>query len=195
MMLRKRFISAVFFLLLASNGPGVHSAIENTTDVLRQAVETYCQIEFDGAWIEDRWGIVKFSAKRKSERELKIHTDAHIYQIKNYPFVVVSSYEIRDIRVIGPVRATAQVAYQRLARSETEADGRWHLVVDRYDNDVVTLNLVFEGGRWWVIDPPLPRLAKDVLIRHYETTIRDLEVENDPRWQKERDIIKLLKSL
>lgn len=110
----------------------------------------------------------------------------------------VASYcdiDIKEIKLLDPKRATAQVMYRRVAHSVGNTDGSWHLVADPMDNDLVTLNLIYDHKKWYVLDPPLPKISKQFLIDYYEATIKNLEVENDPLWQKERDTVKLLKSL
>ena len=195
-MLRPHALTTALFLLLASIVTTVHAVNENTINAARQTVEAYSKIEFEGAWVEDRWAMIKFSPKRKEENKYRVVTDSSVYQLgKHYPFIVIDSYDIQEIRVLSPARATAKVSYRRIAHSVSNVGRGWHLVADPKDNDLVTLNLVFEKNKWWVLDPPPPRISKEVLLEYYEYKIKHLEVENDPRWQNERDIVKLLKSL
>jgi len=184
MMLRRCIVTAVFFLLFAGNASSV-LADDEMAKAVKQTVETYCKIEYDGAWVEDRWAIVKLSPKReKAERIYRDITDTAVFGLQHYPFIVITSYDIREVSLLNPTHATAKVAYNRIAHSvsNTGKDWRhWHLVADQLDNDLVTLNLVYEKNKWWVLDPPPPRISKDRLIEYYEYEIKHLNVENDPR--------------
>lgn len=197
-MLRKNIVISVFFLLFVSNASSV-PADDEMAKAVKQTVETYCKIEYDGAWVEDRWAIIKLNPKReKAERKYRDITDTAVFGLEHYPFIVVTSYNIREVSLLNPTRATAKVSYRRVAHSVGNAGSdwrHWHLVADRLDDDLVTLDLVFEKNKWWVLDPPPPRISKDFLLEYYEYKIKHLKVENDPRWQNERDIVKLLKYL
>lgn len=128
---------------------------------VHQAVETYCKIEFDGAWVEDRWAVIKFSDKRKDERKYRVVTDSAVFGLgKHYPFIVVTTYDIREVNLLKPTHAIAKVAYRRAAHSESKTGEGWYLVADCLDDDLVTLNLVFEKNKWWVLDPPPPKISK-----------------------------------
>lgn len=198
-MLRKGFAVTTLFLLFAGSASSAFAGDESAVQAVHQAVENYCKIEFDGAWVEDRWAIIKLNPKReKVESKYRDITDTAVFGLEHYPFIVVTSYDIREVSLLNPTRATASVAYRRVAHSVGNAGSywrRWHLVADRLDDDLVTLDLVFADDKWWVLDPPPPRISKDFLLEYYEYKINHLKVENDPRWQNERGIVKLLKGL
>jgi hypothetical protein len=208
MMLRRYFIKAALLLLLVSSASVTLADNESPAQLVRQTVESYCKIEFDGGWIEDRWAVIKFGSKRKVEEKIKINTDAHVFEIEYYPFIIITSYDIREVNLLNPTHATAKVAYNRVARAVRNKgkDWRdWHLVADRQDGDLVTLNLVFEKNKWLVLDPPPPRVSRDVLILDYESELkwyedRQKEIGKLPDHQQEaydRKIgtLKILKGL
>lgn len=187
----------IFFLLLSS---AVCGAVVNTTgsEGVKAIVDVYLRVEYEVDPVYNREQIVKFTSRRRDYLESKTEPGLGIYDIyinSGDPIFVVDSYEIVKVDVKGK-RATATVSYNRLARiingMGTISSA---LLLDKKGNDLVTLNLVFEKNQWWVLDPPPPRISKEVLIRNYEETIKSLGVENHPKWQKERDIVKLLKTL
>ncbi len=179
-MLRQYLSAAALFLLLVSNSSISLANDESAVQAVHQAVETYCKIEFDGAWVDDRWAVIKFSENRKAERKYRDYTASSVFGLEHYPFIVISSYDIQKVDVLNPTHAIAMVAYSRVAHSASKTEHAWYLVADRKDNDHVTLNLVFERNKWWVLDPPPPRISKDVLIRYYEGQVK----EDSAMWER-----------
>ena len=179
MMLHRNFVSITLLLIFVSA-----AVLADTADIslaTRQAVASYCEADSSG-WVADRWSKIKFSSKRKAERKYREVTDSNVFELGDYyPFIVVADYNIRDVQVINSSQATAQVAYRRVARSEGKAGGGWHLVADRQDEEQVTLNLIFDKNQWWVLDPPPPRVSKEVLINYYEYRVNS----NLSRWDQE----------
>ena len=194
MMLRQYFLTATFLLFLVGNASSVLANNEEMVNAVHQTVESYCKIEFDGAWVPDRWSIIKFSPKRKAERKFSEILDSAVFQLEHYPFIVVTSYDIRDVHLFSPVRATALVAYSRVAHSESEPVRGWHLVEDHKENDLVNLDLVFEKNKWYVLDPPLPRISRDWLINYYEELSKEAAV-NSARWLRATKTLATLKAL
>lgn len=194
-MLKQYFVTTALFLLLACNTSNTFSNEENKAQEVRQTVETYCKIEFDGAWLADRWEVVKFSKKRKDERILHKDADASAFGLQDhYPFIVVASYDIKEIKVLSPKRATAQVLYRRVAHSASATGREWYLVADPMDNNLVTLNLVYDKNKWYVLDPPPPRISRDWLIEYYDAETKGAS-ENSPRWLRVTKVLAILKSL
>lgn len=195
MMLRQYFTKAVLLLFFASISSSVLADNEKIEKAVKQTVESYCKIEFDGAWLAYRSEIVKFSPKRKAERSLHKDADAAAFELQDhYPFIVISAYDVQEVHVLSPTRAAVKVAYHRVADSKSDTGKDWYLVADREDNDHVTLNLVFEQNKWWIMDPPPPRISKDVLIRYYERKFNKAAV-NTPLWHRANKILTFFKSL
>lgn len=199
MMLRQYFITVALFLLLASSPLDVFADSESAEQAVRQTVETYCKIEFDGGWVPDRWALIKLNPKReKEERIYRDMLDSAVFGLEHYPFIVVTTYDIREVNLLNPTHATAKVAYNRVAHSvsNTGKDWRdWHLVADRLDDDLVTLNLIFEKSKWFVLDPPPPRISKDRLIEYYSEVVKEVDDENSPLGRRASGILTSLKSL
>jgi hypothetical protein len=119
-----------------------------------------------------------------------------VFELGNhYPFIVVTSYDIREVSLLNPTHATAKVAYNRVAHSESKTGRDWYLVADRLDDDLVTLNLVLEKNKWFVLDPPSPRISKDMLIGYYTEVIKEVDDENSPLGRRASKTLTSLKSL
>ena len=195
MMLRQYLITAALFLFLVSNASNTFANDDSQAQAVRKTVASYCDIEFDGAWVESRWAILKFSAKRKDDERYKEVTDAAVFELgEHYPFIVVTSYDIREIKILGPKRATAQAAYRRVAHSASKTGEGWYLVPDPMDNDLVTLNLILDKNKWFVLDPPPPRISRDWLIDYYDELSKEAAV-NSPRWLRATKALTSLKAL
>ncbi len=143
----------------------------------RRLVEEYCESEFNG--VQDlRVKIAKFAPKRTpgNKNASADHTELPRKVINFYsdPLIVVDSYEIRKVIVLDDRdRAQATVAYKRLAHSSGN-DGRKY-EIDRNSQDVVTLTLQYDGSRWWIMDPPVPRVSKWALIEFSERIISSMD--------------------
>jgi len=116
------------------------------------------------------------------------------YTIHSTPLVVVESYQILDIQVEDN-KATAITRFLRLARADGNSYKAQHLVVERPHEEIVKLNLIYDGNRWWVIDPPIPRISKEALINVYKARIEENDAWDNPYTKKEVHALKLLKEL
>ena len=202
MRLQRYWIAAGLFLLLtAGAAAAVLNGKGNTVQAARETVKEFCQDEFEGGEPKTRERLVRFGPEREAEFQKYKNPwmEKYLFALER---VVVGAYDVQEVRVEGK-RATAVVAYQRLASTKDDYHGFY--VRDRKDNDLVTLNLVYAKkewwalrGQWWILDPPPLRVSKQVMLEHYEMKIKHLGVlsaEDYPKWQRERDIVKLLKSL
>lgn len=106
---------------------------------------------------------------------------------------VVKTFTILDCKVDGK-KAMATVMYQRLAKIENFNTSDRHVIPEIIDRDLVTLNLIFDKNKWWVLDPPPPRISKDVLIRYYEELTKEAAV-NSARWLRATKVLATLKAL
>ena len=207
---QRYWIAAGLFLLLATTAAVfILTGKGNTVQAARETVEAFCRNEFEGGEPETHERLVRYSPAVEAEFQKSEHPWLAKH-VTTPPLVVVSAYEVKDVRVEGD-RATAVVAYRRLARS----DNHYHrpYFPDRKDNDLVTLNLVFDKGwrpsganvsfvtaawnavftkdQWWVLDPPAQRVSKRVVLEYYEEEVkRDFSMWeqklNDPSYSEKQ---------
>lgn len=199
-------------LLSSGTAYSASTPTHSTSEMARKAVEFFCQMEFEGDEEPRRMQVIKYSKKEASLRYEK-RQPLPLYSLffDQDPLFVVISYQIMSVQVHGH-RATAEVMYRRTARAGGETQDDWHLIAEPAHDETVTLNLVFEKNKWWVLDPPPPRISKEPLIRSYASHLKDYastwEQElNDPNYDEEqkasvraaRDqvtgILKILKNL
>lgn len=170
----------------------------------KKLVQEYCEAEFKGAQ-DIRMKIVKLSPQKAAgEQEKTPERGDKAGKVINFysdPLVVVDSYVIRGVE-ISKDTAEATVAYRRLAGSDGIAGKKY--VVDRKSSDIVKLSLSFDGSRWWINDPPLPRVSKWALIEYSERIISSMDSliktgkASDGQkkyYQSNKDIVVFLRSL
>jgi len=142
-------------------------------DSARELAEKFCRAEFMG--VEDiRLNIAKYSRKQmlwEKKRDPEFRGMAKFWD--NDPLFVVTSYQITDVSVKGN-RAIATIVYNRLARTEGDGVLKRKLIHDRMSHDIVKLHLIYNESRWWVYDPPIPRVSIEALIKDYRNTLNRL---------------------
>ena len=172
----------------------------SNSEAVRQTVEKFCLAEFEGDVLERREEFVKLSPnevrmRKKARPEMQPLAYDKMWDL----LYVVTSYTVlaSSVTVMGN-KATAFVEYRRVGTRKKEG-----YKVESYkdERDVVKLNLVCERNHWFVLDPPLPRVSRNVMIRTFE---QDLAATS-ARWfkvasavqraerQKEIDALRMLK--
>jgi len=151
------------------------TALDSRTSEARQTAELFCKAEFGGDEFRQRTKLVKFSALReKKEKERSGWASPHVVFWDWDPFYIVSNYKVVNVEVIND-KAVATVEYARLGESK----GKELIIPSRTEIDTTTLNLVYDGKQWWVLDPPLPHISKNQIISIYENKLRRF----DDKWR------------
>jgi hypothetical protein len=179
------------------------SDFKNDEEV-HEAAEKFCKAEFDG--VAERYKHAKFTSSYEAKKKAEGYEfSGHVNMWDWDPFFVVASYKMIDVDV-KKMHAIATIDYVRIARSE----GKENLHSDIEEHDVVKLDLVFDNQsrKWLVIDPPLPRISREALIRFYESSLEAMygsewlknpiisQDEKRGNYQQEKlKIIKFLKNL
>lgn len=195
MIIRKFLVATVLLLFLANTNASTVLPAENASMAVRQAVDDYCKVEIEGYWMFNglmdmmtRQKVVKYSTKRKEELRDDTWNNPYAANVNVYPIRLDYSYKIDDIKVNGP-QATAKVVYRYAMLLEDKTDKTYRNIVDHNNQDTVTFNLVYEDNRWWVFDPPPPRLSKDGLVNYNEQFIFEFGTKTNAKWQIEIDVI------
>lgn len=160
----------VFSLCILNLFNIVYANPKDTSQYLsvKWVVEEYCLAEFNG----DRYirqDLATYSRKRLME-EKKKNPELIAYDIMSWegdPLYVVSAFKILDIK-IEKKKAVVTVEYFRLAKTEGFGHLDRKIIPDYNEHDIMTLNLIYEKGKWKIIDPPLPRISKDALLRFFK---------------------------
>lgn len=158
-------------------------ANSNAEQAVQKAVESFCQMEYEGDREPRRIETIQYSAKEAARRQQQ-REPLPVYSLffDQDPLFVVASYQIVSVRVkASGNRATAVVKYRRIARSEGATQDTWHLVTETPRDEMVTLNLLLSKNRWLVLDSPSPHVSKTPLIQFYESQLK----EGTPTWEQE----------
>jgi len=136
-------------------------------DSARELVEKFCRAEFMG--VQDiRLDIAKYSRKQRAwEKKRDSEFRGMVKYWDNDPLFVVESYQITDVSVKKNY-AIATIVYNRLARTEGDGVLKRKLIPDRISHDIVKLHLIYNESRWWVLDPPIPRVSLEAIIEYHK---------------------------
>ena len=186
----KYFVVTIFLVLYAFASNVYAEEHSNRLLQAQSTVEAYCQNEFSGNDPETRERLIKFSPKLTSQHRKEELDWTNIY-VDSLEQVVVSSYKIRSINFSGN-HATAIVIFRRLAHKKMTNTVDY--VIEQPHDETVTLNLIFDKDKWWVLDPPAPRISKEVLINYYEELTKEAAV-NSARWLRATKTLATLKAL
>lgn len=169
----------------------------------RNFIKGFCEAEYNayGDQKFQRRDFVRFGPRRQAE-EWKRDVDFGGGAIDCFErgVIIVDSFTVIGIHVTENT-AEATVVFRRLAEI-TDEDS---VITDHKGQDTVDYKLVKEKSRWWVLDPPLPRLSIEVVIKGYEGLFSTLGrnwidnsglSENQRTWYyKEKRKLSILKSL
>jgi hypothetical protein len=162
-------LSVVILLISACNV--YTSDLPKAEKEAKKTVESFIQAEFNG--IEDarstKSKFVIFSPARQiqeGKREFKGRVDELQYD----PLIVVDSYRIINVKVFDN-RGETTVSFTALAKTKGQGEDR-KIIPVRHNEDIVRLNLVYENNRWWIIDPPLPRVSLEAMIEKFKAILK-----------------------
>lgn len=144
-------------------------------------VNSFCVNEFNDNYRDaDRDVLIRYSLKMENELRFsfKMKPD-YIYEwyIESDPIFIVDSYKIQEIKQLDNTHGYAFVNYHQLARSVGWGNDPGNNITRKLVKDVrdiqVKLNLEYDGKRWWIIDPPYPKVSYDVVLKFYQDRLKD----------------------
>ena len=91
-------------------------------------------------------------------------------QLDASPLFVVKSYRVLKVQINGNM-GVATIEYERVARSKGFGSSIRKLYIDHLKNEIVSIKLLYDGKRWWIIDPPPPRVSIDALFKFYKNKL------------------------
>ncbi len=168
----EKAVIAISIFNLAISTAHAQSNSPTTITEVKRVIEEFCQAEFKGT--EERYDYAKFSREYEAKKRAEGNEfDGHVNVWDWDPLFVVASYKVRDVD-IKDNHASAIVVYKRLAQSK----GHGRITPDYVGEDVVKYNLIYDGAKWWLVDPPLPRISKDALVAIYKGIVDRM----GPKW-------------
>jgi hypothetical protein len=180
--------------------PAICLANGQTEIQARQVAEIFLKAEFEGNSFNKRVELIKFSPKRE-EKEIKKKSPLkpHVFNWDWDPLYVVTSYQILNTK-INNGSFVVTVVYTRVA-SRSKPGGK--ITSDYKERDIVKLSIKQVGDKWWVIDPPLPKMSQEGIIKCYEDDLKTFddkwfggasEEQKQVSYKKQEDL-KILKGL
>ena len=153
------------------------NTMPTTEEAANKVVVEFCQAEFN-LDAEKRFEVIKFTPGGEAEaRERRSHGPAMIPGVMIFPqsdpLIVVTSYVARRVKVTKQ-GARAIVEYKTVAR-RGHGGVYARFVPHPVERDTVELHLIHTEGRWWILDPPLPRVSLDSMIASYKYEIGEYE--------------------
>jgi hypothetical protein len=199
-----KFKNLIFILILNISliSTQCYNANEsNHIDNAKQLIELFCKFEFEGFVVTDqREMIIKFSKEREEkERKRRPIFKPWVVLWDSDPYFIISSYKVLNIELSGN-KGIATVGYKRIG----ECKGNAQINSSLKEQDIVKLNLIYDGKRWWILDPPPPKVYLNVLIKIFEDDFKRI---NNQEWlqnasigqqqyfSKMRETINILKNL
>jgi hypothetical protein len=134
---------------------------------VQKIVEKYCNLELSGDSAIDRSTLIKFSKEREEfENRKDSEFGGKMIYWKADSIFVVKKFKVGKI-ISKNGFATCLVVYERLAKTEGYGDADRKIVPSYMKNDSIVLRLVFENNRWWIFDPPPPKISLMTLLKIY----------------------------
>jgi len=136
----------------------------------RSAVESFCKAEFEGDRFDQRIKLIKFSPAREKKEWQRSWPESPWVVFWDWDrFYIVSSYKVVDVKLSGK-RGIATVEYRRIAESK----GKEKIISSYKEQDIIKIDLIYDGKQWWVFDPPLPRISLKAIVDIYKVFEDDL---------------------
>jgi hypothetical protein len=196
-------ILIVYLILNTSSHLFAGNELINTNSA-RELAEKFCRAEFVGDQ-DIRLDIAKYSRRRMVwEKKRDPEFRGMVKHWDNDPLYVVASYQIADVSV-KKNRAIATIVYQRLARTEGNGVLGRQLIPDSMAHDIIRLYLIYNGSTWWVLDPPIPRVSIEAMIKAHKDYLNimgsdwlerpDISEAQKQYYRKRQENLKILDSL
>ena len=166
-----------------------------SAEAAKSVLLRFCQSEFDGPTIngvsDARFDFVKYSTLRaKREKRRDPDSSGLIVYYDGSPLVVVAGFQTKSVWLHGQ-DALAAVAFTRLASTFGDGQATRRFIKEPKGTEIVSYRLVYESGKWWVYDPPEPRISRDSLLRGYKQIIDG----RDAGWYDLPDVTEAQKQL
>ncbi len=128
-----------------------------------------------------------YSAKRKKVIEKKYSPMiGEIFYWESETLCVVDNYEVTNTKKVDS-KAIVDVTFQEFACTGGKGYGRVPLI-KKNKKSLVRYSLEYKEGRWWMYDPPIPRVSRRALIDYNDEIIsqmRDFVMEKGSKMQKD----------
>jgi len=174
----KNIYYTLMFILVISRScfsMGEHDALYKNPNIL---VEHFCLTEHLGSTLNFYLpGYPLLSQRTKAKPEIQKVIDEYDKKYEYfdiYPLVIVDNYKVEEIKQVDATHAYAIISYHQLAtRGESwekikAQQGAYKGAPIKNIQDIKSkLNLEYDGTRWWIIDPPEPKVSFESMANYY----------------------------
>jgi hypothetical protein len=206
-MSRNIIIKLFLFSLIIGAVPqyGICANKETSDAKVKDVITNFCTAEFNGER-DARFNYAKYSQNyKKNCKQIGTGDDEPsckgIISLTGDLLYIVDSFIIKNVSIKGN-SATATVDFDRLAYTEGLGFDARKIIPDIKGSDIVQYNLKKIKGRWWIYDPPLPRVSLKAIINEYEVYLQihskkkqDITDSQKSYFNKIEENLNILKSL
>lgn len=115
-----------------------------------------------------------YSQERKSWVDKKYSdTNAEIHSWDGDQICVVDSYEIKEIKIINQ-RAIIGVVFKEFAHTDGKKGYGDSPLIKTEKKYKEKYYLEYKNERWWIYNPPIPRVSRKALIEHNDEIIKQM---------------------
>lgn len=194
---------AIICSVLFKHSVWAKSINEVEEDAVMIVAEKYCNADFGGN-PDIRMDIAIYTPSRQKEESKKdFELLGKVIAFEADPIFVVNSFEITNI-LVEENTAVVTIVFDRIAKSiDSGLPGR-KIIADDLKQDVVKLQLIRDRGKWWILDPPIPRVSARALIQFYKDRIDNMtdwiytnraSDSQKNNYEEMNEILEILKSL
>ena len=171
------FMAICLLIVFSSQG------LAKNTEEAKKCIDEFLKAEFIG----DNTFRVD-NAAYSSEREMSLAANnkglrRDVFQWENEALCVVDSYSITNIK-ISNMTSIINVSFDEYACACNAGYGEKQLIKAKKTH-IEKYTLVYKKKRWWIKDPPKPRVSRKALIEYNEGIIKAME-----SWVQERGVLK-----
>ncbi|WMJ08684.1 hypothetical protein [Nitrosomonas sp. sh817] len=139
-------------------------------DAVRIVAEKFCYADFEGD-PDIRMDIAKYTTSRRKEESRKDpELLGKVIAFEADPIFVVKSFKITNI-LVEKNTAVVTVIFDRIAKSMGSGLPGRKIITDDLKQDVVKLQFIRDQEKWWILDPPIPRVSVKALHQFYKDRI------------------------
>ena len=188
----------LFFFLVGMNLSFAGEINDISKNLVYKTVSEFCNLEFEHNFDRDK--LIKMSSSYKNKIDKLTGSVETLYIPDAYEIYAIKSYKILDLTVNGN-KAIATVSYDVLAkRTGWKQHERNHIhwgeaIFVEYlkPNYIAKIHLTYDGKRWWILDPPSPKISVDEIINFFEAQMTRLakhhpEVKTGTSWMGAQDL-------
>jgi len=166
----KRIFSLTIYIVICYSTWGIAST---SIDEARKFMNEFLEAEFIGNQSFRVDNVMNSPERNKLIKEMYSPMIGEIFIWESEKLCVVDHYEITNIRIIDS-KAEVDVTFQEFACTGKKGYGD-SLLIKTNKRSLVKYILEYKKDRWWVYDPPIPRVSRKALIDYNNNIIRRMK--------------------